>query len=104
MPDNLNLVIGGIGLPVFAALLLWVLHKVGMSAAYDQIASFVIALVFTAAVVVLNFFPQYTPYIAGAVTFIYTLLTSLQNLVPNTVIAIAGSPEKKAVLAAKLKG
>ena len=102
MSESLLLVIGGIGLPAFVVVILWAVHKAGLPAEFDQIVTFVVSLAFAGLVITLNFFPQYAQVIVGAVTFLYTMLTTLSNLLPNAVVAVFGSPEKKAQLRAKL--
>lgn len=101
-PDVLQLIIGAVGLPAFAAAILWGVHKVGVPATYDQIIVYGVSVVFAVLVVTLNFFPQYQQLIVGVVTFIYTMLTTMQQLIPNTLVAVFGNAEQKAALSAKL--
>ncbi len=102
MDTNLQLIIGGIGLPVFAAAILWGLHKAGMPDVYDNIATFAISLVFAVLVLTMNFFPETSKVIVGAITMLYTLLTTLQKFVPDAGVLLFGTPEQKAKVVAKL--
>ncbi|MBI5305534.1 MAG: hypothetical protein HY868_25620 [Chloroflexi bacterium] len=102
MDEGMKLVIGTVSLPVFAALILWVAHKLGMSEIYDKPLGFVIALAFAMLVVTLQFFPEYSNLIVGAVTMIYTLLTTWQKFVPESLVAVFGTREQKMTLAARI--
>ena len=84
MDTNLSLVIGGIALPVFAEVVLWLLKKVGVGSEWEKPAALVVALVFAILVVVAKFYPQYDPAIVGAISFIYTALLALQKVLPET--------------------
>lgn len=88
MPTELSLVIGGVALPAFAAAVLWLLHKFGMSEMWDSTVSFVVALVFAGLVVTMHFFPQYDQTIVGAVAFLYTLIMTLEQILPDTVATV----------------
>ena len=101
MNETLVLVIGSVGLPAFAALIVWAFHKAGVPAEYDQTIVFVISIAFAVAVITMNFFPDTSKLIVGVVTMLYTLLTALQKVAENTVTALFGSDEKKAELRAK---
>lgn len=103
MNDSISLVIGGVSLPVFAALILWVAHKIGMPEIYDKPLGFVIALAFAGLVVTMQFYPEFDRAITGAVVMIYTLLTTWQKFVPETLVAVFGTKEQKATLATKLR-
>lgn len=91
IPVDWSLVIGGVSLPVFAELVLWLLHRVGVPADYDQLASFGVSAVFAVVVLAANFYPQYAQPIVGAVTFLYTLISTLQRVLPNTKVAVIKS-------------
>lgn len=87
-PIDLSLVIGGVALPVFAQVVLWALHKIGVGAMWDTPVTFIVAIIFAVIVLAMNFYPQYSAPLVGAVTFIYTVLTTLQKLLPDTATAI----------------
>lgn len=91
IPVDWSLVIGGISLPVFAEAVLWLLHRVGVPTTYDQVAAYAISAAFAVVVITANFYPQYAAAIVGAVTFLYTLISTLQKVLPNLKTAIVQS-------------
>ena len=87
MPNFLEpILIGAVSLPILAALLLWLVQwayqKVtGNVFPWDTQAKVVIAAVFTVLVFLMWAVPDISPYIVGAVAFVYQLILSFKNAV-----------------------
>ncbi len=76
-----NIVIGGIGLPALAALIIWFLHQVGVPERYDLPVKFGVAAILSILVVTMHFFPQYDQTIVGIVAFLYQALLAYKSIV-----------------------